>query len=186
MKQGAGIVPKSGIMTKLELAVKSITSVKSNLFLIPALILVSTLLPTHNVFAEEAHHDAQHTFHKNTVGVFVGITGEDRRERAITLALEYERRINEDFGIGFVVERAFGDLDFNVYIAGLTYHSGPWKYYLGVGIESSDHHDDEALARVGVEYAFEVGSFEIAPQLSVDIVDGDAVIIFGAVFAKGF
>jgi hypothetical protein len=43
-----------------------------------------------------------------------------------------------------------------------------------------------AEIRAGVEYSFEVGSFEIAPQFTVDFVDGDAVIVFGAVFAKGF
>ena len=109
------------------------------------------------------------------------------RERAPTLGIEYERRLNQKFGLGFTLERAFGDLDFDVYVAGVAYHSGPWKYFLGAGIEKSDHHHgNESLIRIGLERAFEVGSLEIAPQISVDFVDGDAVIVFGAVFAKGF
>lgn len=100
------------------------------LFLIRALILMSIFLMTQHALAEEAQHDSQHTFHKNIVGVFVGITDEDRRERALTLAFEYERRLNEKLGIGLVVERAFGDLDFNVYIAGVAYHAGPWRNFL--------------------------------------------------------
>jgi len=32
----------------------------------------------------------------------------------------------------------------------------------------------------------EVGSFEIAPQLTVDFVGGETAIVFGAVFAKGY
>ena len=117
----------------------------------------------------------------------MGITSEDRRERAPTLAFEYERRLNEKFGLGFTLERAFGDLDFNVYVAGAAYHSGHWKYFLGAGIEDADdHHGNESLVRGGLEYAFELGSFEIAPQFTVDFIDGDTVIVFGVVFAKGF
>ena len=150
-----------------------------------ALILVGALLASPAVRPEEEHHETHHAYHKNTIGVFAGITGEDRRERAPTLAIEYERRLNEKFGVGFTLERAFGDLDFNLYVAGAAYHSGHWKYFLGAGIEDGEH-GNESLVRVGLERGFKVGSFEIAPQFAVDFVDGDAVIVFGAAFAKGF
>ncbi len=161
------------------------SEIHHKLAILPALIFVSAVLATQDARAEEAHHDSHHSYHKNTMGVFAGITGEDRRERAPTLAIEYERRLNEKFGVGFTLERAFGDLDFNLYVAGAAYHSGHWKYFLGAGIEDGEH-GSESLVRVGLERGFEVGSFEIAPQFAVDFVDGDAVIVFGAAFAKGF
>ena len=71
-------------------------------------------------------------------------------------------------------------------LPGLAYHSGAWKYFIAAGIEDSDHHGTEPLLRVGLEHAFEVKSFEMAPQLCVDLVDGDTVIVLGVVFAKGF
>lgn len=63
-----------------------------------ALALVIADLLSSPVWAEEAQHGdheeehakEHHEFHKNVVGVFVGITGEDRRDRAFTLGLEYE------------------------------------------------------------------------------------------------
>lgn len=152
-----------------------------------ALILVGALLASPAIRAEETHHETPHAYHKNTIGVFAGITGEDRRDRAPTLAIEYERRLNEKFGLGFTLERAFGDLDFNIYVAGAAYHAGPWKFFLGAGIEDAGHHHgNEFLVRGGLERAFEVGSFEIAPQLTVDFVGGETAVVFGVVFAKGF
>ena len=55
----------------------------------------------------------------------------------------------------------------NLYLATLNFHAGHWKLYGGAGIEDPDdtHHDKENVVRVGVEYAFEVGSFEIAPAV---------------------
>jgi hypothetical protein len=150
-----------------------------------ALTLVGALFASPAIQAEEAQHDSHESYHKNTIGFFAGITGEDRRERAPTLAIEYERQLNEKFGVGFTLERAFGDLDFNVYVAGAAYHSGAWKYFLGAGIEDGDH-GSESLVRVGLKRASEVGSFEIAPQFTVDFIDGDSVIVLGVVFAKGF
>ncbi len=58
-------------------------------------ILVGALLVSPTVEAEEADHDPHHAYHKNTIGVFAGITGEDRRERAATLGFEYERRFDD-------------------------------------------------------------------------------------------
>ena len=45
----------------------------------------------------------------------------------------------------------------------------------------------EELLRLGGEYAFHLsGGWEIAPQVNVDIVDGEDVWVFGLVFARGF
>ena len=140
-------------------------------------------------FAEDAHggaHAEEHGFHSNVLGVFVGLTSEERRENAFTFGLEYERRVSESFGVGALVERAAGDLDFWVYAIPFAYHTGPWKLYVAPGIEDSDAHGSEMLFRVGAEYAWEAGDYEIAPQLDLDFVDGETEVVVGVVFARGF
>jgi hypothetical protein len=44
----------------------------------------------------------------------------------------------------------------------------------------------ESLAHLGAEYALKTGTWEISPQLAVDFVGGDEVLVFGVVFGKGF
>ncbi len=141
--------------------------------------------PAHDDKHPEAHSE-EHAFHRNVIGVFAGVTSESRREEAFTLGIEYERRLSERFGVGGLVERAMGDLEFWVYAVTFAYHEGPWKFYGGPGIEDSDAHGNEFLFRVGVEYAWEVGSYEIAPQLDVDFVDGEHELVLGLVLARGF
>ena len=132
-----------------------------------------------------AVHDEAHGFHPNFLGAFVGVTSESRREKGVALGIEYERRLNKSFGIGLVAEYTFGDLDFWVYAVPFAYHTGRWKLYVAPGIEDGDH-GTESLIRIGAEYAYEVGEWEISPQLDLDFVDGEEVWVLGVVFGKGF
>ena len=143
--------------------------------------------------AEEAHegeHDTGHGhhYHKNLVGLFTGVAHKDRSgtDTAYAVGLEYERRINERFGIGALAEYTGGDADFWIYAVPFAYHFGHWKFLLAPGVEDG-HHGSQELFRVGAEYAFDMGGgWEIAPQLNVDFVDSDEVWVLGVVFAKGF
>jgi len=138
-------------------------------------------------YAESTESDSHHEYHPNMVGVFVGGTSQQRRQKGLALGVEYERRLNKSFGIGALAERTFGDLDFWVVAFPFAYHTGPWKFYVGPGWEIEDREDDnEFLVRLGGEYGFEVGSLEIAPQVDVDFVDGNAVLVCGITFARGF
>lgn len=154
---------------------------------IQSVIFAVLLVPT-VVLAEDGHdaHDAEHSFHNNVLGLFLGATGEDRRDADFTLGIEYERLINQSFGIGGVIEHASGGHDFWVFAVPIAYHIGAWKWYVASGVEKEKGHSNELLFRVGVEYGFEVGDFEIAPQFDVDFVDGDKEYVFGVVIARGF
>jgi hypothetical protein len=123
--------------------------------------------------------------HRNMVSVYVGVTSEDRREKGLALGIEYERRLNESFGIGALAEHTFGDLDFWVYAVPFAYHTGRWKFLIAPGVEDGDLGSD-FLVRVGGDYGFEVGRWEIAPGLDVDFVDGDQVFVLGVLFGRGF
>lgn len=132
----------------------------------------------------EVTHEGSSEHHRNVIGIFLGVTDEGREE-AGTLGVEYARHINESFSIGAVAEFARVDLDYAVYLVPFVYNNGPWAFYAGPGLEDSDE-GSEYLTRVGMEYDFEVGEFEIAPQLNVDFVDGEEVVVAGLFFAKGF
>jgi len=132
----------------------------------------------------EAAHEESHQYHLNVLGIFLGVTDEGREE-APTLGIEYARRINDSFGIGVIAEYAADDVELWVFAVPFVYYNGPWRLYAGPGVEDGDE-GSEFLARIGVEYAFEVGAFEIAPQLNVDFVDGEEVWVAGLFFAKGF
>jgi hypothetical protein len=134
--------------------------------------------------AHETEHHAG--YHKNVIGLFTGITHENRGSNEFAVGLEYERRFTEHFGIGAVVEYTGGDADTWVYALPFAWHIDRWKFYVAPGIEDG-HHGKEDLIRLGGEYAFHLsGGWEIAPQVNVDLVDGEDIWVFGAVFALGF
>jgi hypothetical protein len=131
-------------------------------------------------------HETAHGSHKNVISLFAGVTHAGRRENGAALGVGYERLLNDSFAIGVLAERTFGDADFWVYAIPISYRVNRWKFYVAPGIEDSDNHGTESLVRLSVEYAFEAGSWEISPQLAVDFVDGEEVLILGLVFGKGF
>lgn len=137
--------------------------------------------------SSDAEHGESHRGHKNTVAGFLGITGEDRRDRAATVGIAYTRWLTPTMGIGVVAEHAFGDLDFTVVAAPLVFRFGQWDFFAGPGWEFPDHNDgSEFLIRAGAEYIFEQPGYEIAPTLMLDFLDGDVVIIGGVAIGFGF
>jgi hypothetical protein len=104
----------------------------------------------------------------------------------LALGVAYERLLNKSFAIGVFAEHTFGDADFTVYAVPFAYRMDRWKFYVAPGIEDSEAHGTESLVRLGAEYALKAGAWEISPQVAVDFVDGEEVLILGVVFGKGF
>lgn len=148
------------------------------------LMISATSLAENTHDAGEAEHGQG--FHKNLIGGFIGITGEERRERALTLGIDYERRITEVIGVGFGLERALGDLEFTVLTLGLAIHIDKWKLLVAPGVEIDDFEKEHELIRLGIEYTFEMSGYELAPKFMVDFVEGDTVLIGGVSFFWGF
>lgn len=124
---------------------------------------------------------------QNLVGLFVGLTGESRRENGLALGAEYTRRLTESFGIGAIVERTAGDLDFWLAAVSFGWYKNRWKLYAAPGIEDVDGESGiNELLRIGGLYAFEAGRWEIAPQVNYDIVAGENAVIVGVAFGWGF
>lgn len=152
------------------------------LFSMPVAVVSSAQESAHN--PESIAHGTHH-YHPNLFAIFVGATHEGKRENGFTLGLEYERRMSEKFGIGVLAEHVFGDEKAWVFAVPFAYHRDRWKFYLAPGIEDTEN-GSEALLRVGGEYAFAVGEWEISPQLDIDFVDGNQVLVLGVVIGKGF
>ena len=133
---------------------------------------------------EGTAHRASHSHHPNMLGLFLGETFEGREEE-FTVGLEYERRISRSFGIGAFAEYVSGNLDFWILGVPFAYHNGPWKLYVAPGVEDGDE-GSEFLFRIGGEYGFAVGDWEISPQLNLDLVDSEEVWVLGIVIGKGF
>jgi hypothetical protein len=119
------------------------------------------------------------------LSLLVSITDETRRDKGLTLGLEYERRLDATLGVGLVAEYVFGDLDFSIFAVPLFIHAGRWKFLIAPGVEDSDL-GTEFLLRIGGDYGFEVGRWEIAPGIDVDFVDGDVVPVVGVAIGRGF
>ena len=161
-------------------------------------IFVATVLSVLAVIAsagayaqEEEHHESSnhssgHHAHKNVVSVFTGVTHAGRRKNGFALGAAYERLFTDRFSIGVLAEHTFGDADFTVYAVPIAYRFDRWKFYVAPGIEDSAKHGTESLVRVAGEYAFMAGSLEISPQVAVDFVGSDQVLVIGVVFGKGF
>ncbi len=132
---------------------------------------------------ELGEHEAYHT-----IGLFVGNTTEDTREGrrdGATLGLEYEYRFSARFGVGLTLEHVFGDFDEDLAVVPFALHEGPWKLYVGAGVEYDDG-EYESLLRLGVEYGFHFDKVEVSPQIDVDFVDGEDLLVLGVVFAVEF
>ncbi len=136
--------------------------------------------------AEEAH---EHDYHPNVVGVFLGMTSEERREQALTYGIEYERRLSSSAGLGIILEHADEEsLNFTIVAVPFAYHNGHWKLYAAPGAEYAEELGETVfLMRLGVEYGFEIGNnFELSPQVDVDFVDGEVVTVIGLTLGYGF
>jgi hypothetical protein len=169
---------------KINIQVQTLLVVLGAMFALP--VYAQTVEHESSEHESTSSNEGAHESHKNAVSFFVGVTHEGRRENGRALGVAYERLLNESFSIGVLAERTFDDIDFTVYAVAFAYKFNRWKFYIAPGVEVSDEHGTESLVRLSSEYAFEAGSWEISPQLAVDFVDGDEVLILGVVFGKGF
>jgi hypothetical protein len=135
--------------------------------------------------AEDHATESDDHYHDDVIAFFVGLAHEGHRDNELALGVEYERRLSASYGLGFLAEYTFTDDGTWIFAFPLAWHGGPWKVYAAPGVEREDS-DDEFLVRLGVEYGFELGSWEVAPQFDIDFVDSDTVYVVGLTFARGF
>ncbi|MEC8785071.1 MAG: hypothetical protein VXX33_00870, partial [Pseudomonadota bacterium] len=87
---------------------------------------------------------------------------------AFTLGIDYEYRVSDFLGVGFVAEYAFEDLDAYTYLLVADLHiTNNFIAQIGPGVEFHGSHKME-VARLGFLYEFEVSGVTISPQLHYD------------------
>jgi hypothetical protein len=132
-------------------------------------------------------HAGEEAHPPHTLAVFAGVTIE-HGEHLNTLGLEYSYRINQNWSLGGVIERA--DREKNSTLAIAFAHYWPYKgLFLGAGIGRKDPGDArENTLRATIGYEFELkGGWGIAPQANIDFIEHhDNEEVYGIVLGKRF
>jgi len=138
---------------------------------------------------ENEHEDthAEEVHHKHALGLFVGVT-QEHDESLNTLGIEYSYRINRQWSVGGLIERADRETDSTLAIAFV--HFWPWKgLFLGGGVGRKDPGDErENTARASLGYEWEFGGgWLINAQANLDFIENhDREEVYGIVFGKQF
>lgn len=159
-----------------------------------ALLTALVLFPA-TAFAQEEEEPA-----KNHVSLFAGVTVEPREETkaAFTLGAAYERRLNLMWGVGALVDLAFGPTERTALVGvPIIVHIEPFELHAAPAVEFSQERDSEGESegeskakfafRLGGGYEFELARFSIAPEANIDFVNGEnPSLVVGLVFGWGF
>ena len=136
--------------------------------------------------SEEAVDEADEGSHH--LSVISGLTYvEEADETAYTLGIDYEYRVSELLGVGFVAERAFGDVDATTLLAVADFHlTEGLAMQVGPGIEFAEG-EEFAVGRFGVLYEFELGGgFTISPQAHYDLSELEDAFVFVIGMGRAF
>ncbi len=145
---------------------------------------------------EQAHPQDDHE--RNDIGVFLGITtggeevGGGKEDATGTIGVDYRRRLSRRIGVGFLVEFSGGERRDHVGLVPLTFWLSPRaQLIVGAGWERSGSEvfggKSEFLGRLGFGYSIELlPRNTIRPEINVDFVDGEQLVVVGASIGWGF
>ncbi|CAD5272264.1 conserved exported hypothetical protein [Alteromonas sp. 38] len=131
-----------------------------------AIGLITTLAFAPSVAAKgKAHHWQTSPHHFSAL---VGTTYTKECGNAFTVGIDYEYRVTDFLGLGFVAEYAFEDLDAYTYLLVADLHiTTNFIAQIGPGVEFHGSHKMEVV-RLGFLYEFEVSGVSVSPQLHYD------------------
>ncbi len=117
---------------------------------------------------------------RDKLGVFGGITQESS-DLGGSLGLRYEYLFFEGYGIGGILEFAFGSVE-RSWLAAVPLYFHPfdkWYLLLAPGVEFEGG-DGNMLFRIGVGYDLEFKpQWSLVPEFNVDFTDGDTKLVYG-------
>jgi len=135
----------------------------------------------------EEMHGTEEELGKHALAIFAGATHE-HHDNHETFGIEYSYRLNKDWSVGGVIERADRKKSSTLAIA--FAHWWPYKeLFVGAGIGRKDPSDTrEKTIRATLGYEFEFGEgWAIAPQLNLDFIeDNETEEVFGIAIGKRF
>ena len=131
-----------------------------------ATVLLGASVYASGVGAKGNAHHWQSTPHH--LSALVGTTYTKECGNAFTLGIDYEYRLNNFLGVGFVAEYAYEDLVAYTYLLVADLHiTNHFIAQIGPGLEFHGSHKME-VARLGLLYEFEMAGFTVSPQLHYD------------------
>jgi hypothetical protein len=146
----------------------------------------SALFPSLAI-AEDAQ-GGEDDFARHRATVFLGETFE-AHQTGPTIGLTYEYRLDELYGAGAFVDRAWGDFDATILgVAGFIHPREPVTLLIGLGMEREGGDNDFAV-RLGGGYEFPHGErYWIAPTAYLDFVEGKGLstAVIGLEFGRTF
>ena len=133
-------------------------------------------------------HEPEEKLQKNSVTGFLGATTRGSETEA-SFGVKYERRINQLWGVGVILEFTPGLDERLVTVPSAFLH--PYKglgLAVAPGVEVEDG-DASFMVRLGAGWDFELGKgWLIVPEVNIDLVEGggDIPFIYGVSFGKDF
>jgi hypothetical protein len=155
-----------GQMNKLNLKMMNSLSAGALIFL----LLLSPAL------AEELQQESETP---DVIELFVGLTRDDSNNE-FSIGTTYEHRLSEGFGVGGIGEYTV-DREFVIAVPFFWHPVEPWRFLVAPGTEIDDG-DHEFLLRVGGSYEIEFTGWSLSPEVNLDFVDSDIVIVVGVSF----
>jgi len=148
----------------------------------------------------EGHEIAEHEFHRNHFGGFLGAsTHSDNDETGFTLGLEYARQFTPRWAVTAYTELVGGDLERDTILAvgAIFYPMRRLGLVVAPGVELAnkdvEHHGDvereyenEFLLRLGAEYGFPVGQASLGPAVFADWAGNRWTLVYGIGMVTGF
>ena len=131
------------------------------------------------------------THKKNHISIITGATHVPEEDlTAFTIGLDFERELTENIGVGFVVERALGELEATSIFAVTDIHLGQgFVIQAGPGLEFVNS-ETLAVGRIGLFYEIDIesqfGDIILAPSFSYDISEAEDSLVFGLAFGTKF
>jgi hypothetical protein len=168
-------------------------------FLVPA----PTFGQGHGTAAESAteeHEPAEHEYHVNHFGGFIGAsTHLDSDQTGATLGLEYARQFHPRWSVAGYLELVSGSSERDMIIfAGIGFYPVPrLALVMAPGLErvekDVEHHgelvkenENELVVRFGAAYGFPVSAASLGPAVFADYGGNRWTIVYGVSMVVGF
>jgi hypothetical protein len=142
--------------------------------------------------SSSADSHSETTHESNEIGVFLGATaggeeeGGGKEDATGTIGIEYRRNVSSKVGVGLLLEFSGGERRNHVGMVPVTFMLGSGAQLI-VGAGWERHAETEFLGRLGFGYSIElVPGNSIRPEINVDFVDGEELVVVGASIGWGF
>jgi hypothetical protein len=153
--------------------IAKVISIIMSRFLLGTTVFLALLLPA---LSDEAQQEPKSP---DAIELFVGLTNDDSNNE-FSIGTTYEHKLSERFGVGGIGEYTV-DREYVIAVPFFWHPVEPWRFLVAPGTEIDDG-DHEFLIRVGGSYEIEFTGWSLSPEVNLDYVDSDVVVVVGVSF----